>query len=170
MFAMKTTACVILVLVASLIGLAQAGPFGYGICQTGCNTVWVSCVSAGGGVAGVSTGGPGVPAAILGCNSANGVCMASCVAAGLTPVWILVNRSWVSDCRYKICQLFDTNMVSKNDTRHDMEKWLLGSECYTLFLTPYSSWKSWLTIPVITYQTSANENHDNKVTPSTSSL
>ena len=69
----------------TLFSTAQSGPLAYGICQTGCNTVWVACVSAGGGVAGVSTGGVGVPAAILACNAAQGVCMAACVAAGLSP-------------------------------------------------------------------------------------
>ncbi len=54
----------------------------YGVCQTGCNTVWVACVAAAGGTAGVSTGGAAVPAAILVCNTAQGVCMAAC--AGIT--------------------------------------------------------------------------------------
>ena len=53
-----------------MMALAYGGPFGAGICYTGCNVLWVSCVSAAGGVAGVSTGGAGVPAAILGCNAA----------------------------------------------------------------------------------------------------
>ena len=53
----------------------------YEMCQTGCNTVWVACVAEGGGVAGVSTGGAAVPAAILACNAAQGVCMAACVAS-----------------------------------------------------------------------------------------
>jgi len=68
-----------------LLTLSSAGPLAYGICQTGCNSVWVACVAAAGGVAGVSTGGAGVPAAIMACNAANGVCMAACVAAGLSP-------------------------------------------------------------------------------------
>ena len=41
-----------------------------GICYSGCNVLWVTCVSVAGGVAGVSTGGIGVPATILSCNSA----------------------------------------------------------------------------------------------------
>ncbi|XP_032218746.2 uncharacterized protein LOC116601956 [Nematostella vectensis] len=68
-----------------LIASSSAGPLAYGICQTGCNAVWVTCVAAAGGVAGVSTGGAGVPAAVLACNAAQGVCMAACVAAGLSP-------------------------------------------------------------------------------------
>ena len=47
--------------------------------------MWVACVAAAGGVAGVSTGGAGVPAAILACNSAQGVCMAACIAAAFAP-------------------------------------------------------------------------------------
>ena len=50
--------------------LASAGPVAMGICMSGCNAVWVACVAAAGGVAGVSTGGLGVPAAILACNAA----------------------------------------------------------------------------------------------------
>ena len=76
----------ILILLGSLfIEETEAGLLAYGICQTGCNTVWVACVSAAGGTAGVSTGGLAVPAAILACNVAQGTCMAACVAAGLTP-------------------------------------------------------------------------------------
>lgn len=64
----------------------ESGPVGYAICQTGCNALWVLCVSAAGGIAGVSTGGPGVPAAILSCNGGQGFCMSACIAAGLTPI------------------------------------------------------------------------------------
>ena len=63
----------------------EAGPLAYGICQSGCNAVWVACVAGAGGTAGVTTGGAGVPAAVLACNGAQGVCMAGCVAAGLSP-------------------------------------------------------------------------------------
>ena len=73
------------IMLALLTSTAHSGPLAYGICQTGCNTVWVACVAAAGGVAGVSTGGTAVPAAILACNSAQGLCMAACVAAGLSP-------------------------------------------------------------------------------------
>ena len=74
-----------IVVLAMFIQIAQSGLLAYGICQTGCNGVWVACVSAAGGVAGVSTGGAAVPAAILACNAAQGTCMAACVAAGLSP-------------------------------------------------------------------------------------
>ena len=78
----------LLVICLSMIPMNQCGILGlagYGICQTGCNTVWVACVSAAGGVAGVSTGGLGVPAAILACNAAQGVCMAGCAGLALSP-------------------------------------------------------------------------------------
>ena len=75
----------LLIMMALFTNTAHSGLVAYGICQTGCNAVWVACVTAAGGVAGVSTGGVGVPAAILACNVAQGVCMAACVAAGLSP-------------------------------------------------------------------------------------
>ena len=74
-----------IVVLAMFIQIAQSGLLAYGICQTGCNTVWVACVAAAGGTAGVSTGGVAVPAAIVACNAAQGTCMAACVAAGLSP-------------------------------------------------------------------------------------
>ena len=77
-----------MILIISLLlmsEMASAGPIAAGICYTGCNTVWVACVAAAGGTAGVTTGGLGVPAAILACNAAQGVCMAGCVAALALP-------------------------------------------------------------------------------------
>ena len=74
-----------IIIMFALFNTAHSGPLAYGICQSGCNAVWVACVAAAGGVAGVSTGGAAVPAAILACNAAQGVCMAGCVAAGLSP-------------------------------------------------------------------------------------
>ena len=68
-----------------LVEKAEAGLAAYGICQSGCNAVWVACVAAAGGTAGVSTGGVGVPPVILACNSANGICMAACIAALAAP-------------------------------------------------------------------------------------
>jgi hypothetical protein len=53
-----------------LLNFANAGIISLGICYTGCNILWVACCSAAGGVAGVTTGGAGVPAAILACNAA----------------------------------------------------------------------------------------------------
>ena len=74
-----------IVVLAMFIQITQSGLLAYGICQTGCNAIWVACVAAAGGTAGVSTGGAAVPAAILACNAAQGTCMAACVAAGLSP-------------------------------------------------------------------------------------
>ena len=71
------------ILILALTSPASGGIFGivgYGICQTGCNTVWVACVAGAGGTAGVTTGGAAVPAAILACNTAQ-VCPSSHVGA-----------------------------------------------------------------------------------------
>ncbi|KXZ52487.1 hypothetical protein GPECTOR_9g531 [Gonium pectorale] len=62
-----------------------AGLFGYGVCQTGCNTLAGACYAAGGATFGTVTAGGGTPATITGCNPALGACMKSCVAAGLNP-------------------------------------------------------------------------------------
>ena len=72
---MKTMSLLLLVV---LLSPAQGGPVAYGLSQTGCNAVWVACVSGAGGVAGVSTGGAGIPAAISACNTAQRICMATC--------------------------------------------------------------------------------------------
>jgi len=64
---------------------SEAGPGVYAICQTGCNAVVVACYSSAGAVFGTVTAGLGVAPAIMGCNTALGVCMAACVAAGCTP-------------------------------------------------------------------------------------
>jgi hypothetical protein len=63
----------------------DAGLLTYGICQSGCNFSWCACCTAAGGIAGVTTGGAAVPAAILACNGFQGVCMAACVVAGFSP-------------------------------------------------------------------------------------
>jgi len=76
---------ILIILIINFIQLTISGPLAAGICYTGCNTVWVACVAAAGGVAGVSTGGIGVPAVILACNAAQGTCMAACIAALLSP-------------------------------------------------------------------------------------
>ncbi|KAI9238970.1 MAG: hypothetical protein BYD32DRAFT_248401 [Podila humilis] len=73
------------VLFLMIIGLTNAGPLAYGICQTGCNAVVVACYTGAGATFGTVTAGAGIPAAIIGCNSALGVCMAACVAAGFAP-------------------------------------------------------------------------------------
>ena len=65
---------------AGLLGL-----LGYGMCQSGCNTVAVACYAAAGATFGTVTAGLGTPAVILGCNAALGVCMATCAAVALSP-------------------------------------------------------------------------------------
>jgi hypothetical protein len=58
--------------------LTESGIVSYGICQTGCNAVAVACYAAAGFTFGVPTGGAAIPAAIVSCNTALGVCMAVC--------------------------------------------------------------------------------------------
>lgn len=58
--------------------LTEGGIISYGICQTGCNAVAVACYAAAGFTFGVPTWGAAIPAAIVSCNSALGVCMAAC--------------------------------------------------------------------------------------------
>ena len=65
--------------------MAESGPLAYGICQTGCNAIFVSCYAAAGFTFGTVTAGVGVPAAIIACNNALGTCMAACIAAGFAP-------------------------------------------------------------------------------------
>ncbi|KAK3805448.1 MAG: hypothetical protein JOS17DRAFT_768507 [Linnemannia elongata] len=69
----------------SILGLTTAGPLAYGICQTGCNAVAVACYAAAGFTFGTVTAGVGIPAVIIGCNTALGTCMVACVAAGFAP-------------------------------------------------------------------------------------
>ncbi|KAG0209727.1 hypothetical protein BGX28_010021 [Mortierella sp. GBA30] len=68
-----------------LIGLSNAGPLAYGICQTGCNALAVACYAAAGFTFGTVTAGAGIPAVIVGCNAGLGTCMVACVAAILAP-------------------------------------------------------------------------------------
>ncbi|OBZ83014.1 hypothetical protein A0J61_08935 [Choanephora cucurbitarum] len=68
------------------MGLSEAGPASYGICQAGCNAVAVACYAGAGFTFGTVTAGAGIPAVILGCNAALGTCMTACVAAGLAPI------------------------------------------------------------------------------------
>jgi len=75
----------IFIILLSLISFSFPGPIAMGLCYTACNTVWVACVSAAGGIAGVSTGGAAVPAAILACNAAQGTCMGICTTLLFAP-------------------------------------------------------------------------------------
>ncbi|KAH9917906.1 uncharacterized protein BXZ73DRAFT_105426 [Epithele typhae] len=62
---------------------AQAGPALYGICQTGCNTLAFACYAGAGFTFGTVTAGLGIPAVIVGCNTALGTCSAACAAVTL---------------------------------------------------------------------------------------
>ena len=75
----------ILIVLALFTSTAHSGPVGAGVCVTGCNCVYASCVAGAGGVTAVTTGGLGVPAAIVGCNTAYSACMGGCVVAGFLP-------------------------------------------------------------------------------------
>ena len=75
----------LLTIFARIMNSASAGLLASGICYTGCNTLWVTCVAGAGGVAGVTTGGLAVPAAVLACNAGQGVCMAGCIVALALP-------------------------------------------------------------------------------------
>ena len=81
----RSTILIMTILILQLLNFTYGGPLAMGLCYTGCNTVWVACVAGAGGVAGVSTGGIGVPAAILACNSAQGICMGLCSTLLLAP-------------------------------------------------------------------------------------
>ena len=86
---MKNVAIALLVILALLQPAVEGGLVGlaaYGACQTGCNAVWVTCIAAAGGTAGVTTAGAAVPAAILACNVAQGTCMAACALITISPV------------------------------------------------------------------------------------
>lgn len=74
----------VLSIFSTIIACCNAGPLSaiasYGVCQTGCNTLVVACYAASGFTFGVATAGAAVPAAIVGCNTGLGLCMASCWA------------------------------------------------------------------------------------------
>ncbi|KAF8226621.1 hypothetical protein L208DRAFT_1301080, partial [Tricholoma matsutake] len=72
------------VLIAALAATPSvyAGPIMYAICQTGCNTLAVSCYAAAGFTFG-TVAAPAAPAAILACNSSLGVCSAACSTVAL---------------------------------------------------------------------------------------
>ena len=75
----------VMVILAALSKDVESGPLSYGICQTGCNALVVSCYAAAGFTFGTVTAGLGTSAAILACNSSLGSCMAACVVAGFAP-------------------------------------------------------------------------------------
>jgi len=90
---MKTFNILSVIVSMTIFSFTDAGPFSalasYGICQTGCNALVVSCYAAAGLVFGTVTAGAGIPAAAIGCNIGLGTCMAGCasvtLAAAVTP-------------------------------------------------------------------------------------
>ncbi|EFX79605.1 hypothetical protein DAPPUDRAFT_319504 [Daphnia pulex] len=76
---------IVFILIGLFTFLSEAGPLAYGLCQSGCNALVVACYAGAGFTFGTVTAGVGIPAAIVGCNAALGVCMAACIAAGLAP-------------------------------------------------------------------------------------
>ena len=83
---MKSKFFILILMLVSLPAFVEPGPFSYGICQTGCNAMVVACYAAAGFTFGTVTAGVGIPAAIVACNAALGVCMAACIAAGFAPI------------------------------------------------------------------------------------
>jgi hypothetical protein len=79
---MKVFLSILLVLLAQ----ANAGPIAYGICQSGCAVLVVSCYAAAGFTFGTVTAGLGTAPAVLACNAAFGICSAKCAAIALTPI------------------------------------------------------------------------------------
>jgi hypothetical protein len=67
-----------LLMTTALPWLTEGGIISYGICQTGCNAVAVACYAAAGFTFGVPTWGAAIPAALVSCNNALGVCMTVC--------------------------------------------------------------------------------------------
>ncbi|KAI7823193.1 hypothetical protein BC939DRAFT_397347 [Gamsiella multidivaricata] len=82
---MKYTMLRHLAVVCTILGVSNAGPLAYGICQSGCNALVVACYAAAGFTFGTITAGAAVPAVIAGCNAALGTYMVGCVAAGCAP-------------------------------------------------------------------------------------
>ena len=82
---MRPRTAVLILFLLLLAANSSAGPLSYAACQAACNTAWVACVAARGGVAGVATLGRGVPAAVRACGSAQGRCKATCAVAMLAP-------------------------------------------------------------------------------------
>lgn len=69
----------------ALAACAEAGIIGYGICQTGCNTLVVACYAAAGFTFGTVVAIPTIPATLAACNTSLGVCMSACAVVALTP-------------------------------------------------------------------------------------
>jgi len=69
-------------MLVSMPVVVEPGPLAYGICRAGCSAMAVACYGAAGYSLGTVTAGAGIPAVMVACNRALGVCMAACVAAG----------------------------------------------------------------------------------------
>mmetsp|Transcript_45736 Transcript_45736/g.129547 ORF Transcript_45736/g.129547 Transcript_45736/m.129547 type:complete len:90 (-) Transcript_45736:199-468(-) len=76
---------IVLLVLASSAVVVDSGPLSYGICQTGCNALVVSCYAAAGFTFGTVTAGASTPFVIITCNAGLGTCMVACIAAGFTP-------------------------------------------------------------------------------------
>ncbi|KAI0633791.1 cysteine-rich protein [Trametes polyzona] len=81
-----STVAASIALATSAVPAANAALIGYGICQTGCNTLAVACYAAAGYTFGTVVAGPAAPAVIMGCNAALGKCSAACAVTLLAPV------------------------------------------------------------------------------------
>lgn len=73
----------VIFLISSFISDIDGLGVAYGACQTGCCTLAVACYAAAGFTFGTVTAGVGTPVAIVGCNSAFGICSAKCAALTL---------------------------------------------------------------------------------------
>ncbi|KAF7427916.1 hypothetical protein PC9H_007133 [Pleurotus ostreatus] len=70
---------------ATALSRVEADPIAYGLCQTGCNAVAVSCYAAAGFTFGTVIATPEAPAAVLACNAALGACSATCATGLVAP-------------------------------------------------------------------------------------
>jgi len=74
----------IVLIIAGLAPVGDAGPVAYGLCQAACAAGVVSCYAAAGLTFGTVTAGLGAPAAAIACNAAFAKCSAAC-AVGFLP-------------------------------------------------------------------------------------
>ena len=84
---MKTFTALSTIVALSCVVFADAGILtalgAYGICQTGCNVLVVSCYTGAGLVFGTVSAGTAIPVAAVACNTGLGACMASCASVTL---------------------------------------------------------------------------------------
>ncbi|KAF8808937.1 cysteine-rich protein [Phlegmacium glaucopus] len=60
-----------------------AGPIAYGICQTGCNALAVTCYAAAGYTFGTVVASPAAPAVVQSCNAGLAACSTACATVAL---------------------------------------------------------------------------------------